>query len=211
MDFIYERVRLPFGAKLETVTGGSRYSGRVWEQIAKQIYCENGKDDYRDLGHFPSGAPFIYGADERISISHTAGCLAVATIATAPEAVLSEFSPQTALGIDVERADREKVVGMRERFLTEEELGIVPAGSVEANVLAWTCKEALLKAAMKPDIDWLRSITILRLPEIEPDIEHTGSERGITPGQGCVTIGDVSATFTLHSYRFGDFIITIAR
>lgn len=197
-DFIYERIKLPCGVKLELVTDGCRYHGKLWRELALQIYCESGKDDFRDIGHFASGAPFIYGANERISISHTEGCLAVATIPVNADANLADFSPATALGVDVERADREKVATLRERFLTPDEMKIIPAESVEANVIAWTCKEAMLKAGMDPKINWHHDIVITALPTAE------------TPGAGHIILGGENWHFTLHTMRQSQFVVTVA-
>lgn len=196
MDYIYERFKTPEGVKIEAVTGGSRYSGKVWREIAMQIYCENGKDDYRNIGHFPSGAPFIYGEDERISVSHTDGCLVVATIPVAPDSSLGEFSPATALGVDVEKADRGKAVELRARFLNESELSQIPADSVEDNIIAWTAKEAMLKAFMKPNIDWKNNIVITRSPA--PD----------SPGKGFVKDGDLTVEFNLYTLAYEGYFIT---
>ena len=199
MDFIYERFRSPSGVKLEVVTGGSRYKGKVWRQIAMQVYCENGKDGYRDIGHYQSGAPFIYGADERISISHTDDCLVVATIPVSADTNLSEFSPSSALGVDVESADRKKVVGLRERFLTEEECKLVAPDSPQANIVAWTCKEAVLKAGMDPSINWHSDIIITALPS--PD----------EPGSGYINLSGHRYDLSLHTLLYDNFIITFAR
>lgn len=200
-DYIYERIKLPSHVKLETVTGGTRYKGKVWREIASQIYCENGRDGYRELGHFPSGAPFLYGEDEKISISHTDGCYAVATIKVPADTNLSEFAPDTALGIDVEREDREKVKGLRTRFLSEEELKIVPEDNLRANVTAWTCKEAMLKAGMDKAIDWHHDIVITSLPAQDKD------------GEGYIRLHgfDNPIYFTLTTLLQDSFIITIAR
>lgn len=193
---------------MEAVTGGSRYKGRVWLEIARQIYCENGRDDYRDIGHFASGAPFIYGSDERISISHTEGCLVVATIPVAAESNLGVFSPATALGVDVENRRREKVTGLRERFLSQEELSLIPADSTEANIVAWTCKEAMLKAYMDPAADWHNNIIIRKLPvPVKPQDKDTSSE-----GYGVLipSEGGCQIEFTLKSIIYGNYIISIA-
>lgn len=197
-DFIYERSKTPWGIKIETVTGGSHYKGKVWLEIAKQIYCENGKEGYREIGHFRSGAPFLYDADERISISHTDGCLLVATIPVPSDACLSEFSPETALGVDVERADREKVLKLRERFLTAEELEIIPKDSLEANLIAWTCKEAMIKAGMDSNIDWHHDVVITRLPS--PNI----------PGSGIIKLGEETFSLSLSTMQQDGFIISLA-
>lgn len=199
MDFIYERIKTPEGIKLEIVTGGNRYKGKVWLEIARQIYCENGKEGYRELGHFSSGAPFLYGADERISVSHTEGCLVVATIPVSADSNLSEFSTETALGVDVEKTDREKVMKLRDRFLSEEERKIVEADSLEANIIAWACKEAMLKAGMDPAIDWHHNIIITSLPTFS------------TPGKGYILLNETRYEFTLHSILHESYIITTAR
>lgn len=198
MDFIYERFRLPNGVKIEEVSGGRAYNGKVWLQIARQIYCENGKDGFRDMGHYQSGAPFLYDADERISLSHTDGLLVVATLKVAPDANLSEFSPETALGIDVEKADREKVMKLRERFLTTEEMEIVPQDSLEANIIAWTCKEAMLKAGMDPSIDWHHNIVITSLPGFN------------SPGKGYIKLGELEIGLVLNTLKRDGYIISVA-
>ena len=198
MDFIYERFKTPAGIKIEEVTGGGRYKGKVWREIAMQIYCENGKDEFRDVGHYPCGAPFLYGSDERISISHTEGCLVVATLPSHPDANLSRFSPETALGVDVEHKDREKVMKLRERFLTEKEQELVPHESLEANIIAWTCKEAMLKAGMDPAINWHHDIVITSLPDYD------------TPGKGFIKSGDFKIDLTLTTLQRDDFILSLA-
>lgn len=208
MDFIYERVRVAGDIKLELVTGGARFKGKVWREIATQIYCENGKEDFREIGHYASGAPFLYGACERISISHTDGCLAVATIKTPENASLAEFDPATALGIDVEKVDREKVMGLKERFLSADELKIVASDSLEANIIAWTSKEAMLKAGMDNRINWHTDIQITLMPEILKDGFAPDSSKA---GAGFILIEGRQVPFRLYSYRSDGYIITIAR
>lgn len=196
-DFIYERQRIG-KVKLETVTDGTRYKGKVWYELARQIYCENGKDDFRDIGHFASGAPFLFGEDVRISISHTQGCFAVATINVPEGTDLSVFTPEAALGIDVEHADRSKASELRERFLSQDELKMLPESSVENDLIAWTCKEAMLKAGMDSSIDWRNNIVITQLPAFS------------TPGSGHIFLNDQIIKFTLTTLSLPPFIITIA-
>lgn len=198
MDFIYERFKTPARVKIEEITGGSRYKGKVWREIAMQIYCENGKEGYREVGHFASGAPFLYDADERISISHTEGCLVVATIPVSADSNLQNFSPATALGVDVERDDRDKVMNLRERFLSADELKLVDPESITVNIIAWTAKEAMLKAYMDPMINWHEDIVITALPSFE------------TNGEGYVKAGESRFDFRLHSIHSDSFIITVA-
>lgn len=147
-EFIYWRHPTPVGIKVEEISGMENKSGKLWRDMAMQIYCENGVDGFREIGHFANGAPFLFGLTSRISVTHTAHLLAVATLPKTPEANLSQFAPRTAMGIDAERLDREQVLRVRDKFLSDEEKAIVSEDSLEANIIAWTSKEALYKAAM---------------------------------------------------------------
>lgn len=169
-DFIYWRHPTVPGIKVEEVTGGDSYSGKLWFEMARQLYSENGRNDYREIGHFQSGAPFLYGEDTRISITHCQGMFAVATLAPVADADLSKFDEKTALGIDAERTDREQVLKLRERFLNEDELRMIPADNLLLNLQAWTIKEAVYKAALTAGIDFRKQMTIQRLPKIGPAV-----------------------------------------
>lgn len=201
-DFIYCRHTIAPGIKVEEITGGDDRKRRVWELMARQVYCENGRDGYRDIGHFDSGAPYIYGEDNRISISHTKGLFVVATLPRTPDCDLSVYSSRAALGIDAENATRRQTCDVRARFLSDEEMQMIPADNVEANVTAWTCKEALLKCAMRPAIDIRKEINILVLPD-----PHSGAEgkARMIPVEGAP-----AEEFRLYSYMCGDNIVTVA-
>lgn len=198
-DFIYWRHHTPIGVKVEEISGGADRSGAVWRAMALQVWKENGRDGYRDLDHTEQGAPLLYAEHNRISLTHTQGLLAVATLPPTPECPLEVFAERTALGIDAERADRAQTLKVRERYLGETELALVPGDFIEANVTAWTCKEALYKAALMPGLDWRRQIRLLRLPV--PDGE-TGSAE--------VEIEGKPVPFLLYTYRSDDFLVTLA-
>lgn len=174
-EFIYWPHHTPVGIKVEEISGMESKSGRIWEVMAKQIYCENGRDGYRDLGHFANGAPFLFGQLNRISLTHTAHLLAVATLPKTPEANLAQFAPRTALGIDAERSDRQQVLKVRDRFLSDAEKELVPADDIEANIIAWTAKEALYKAAMTEGLDLRSDIIIRQLPELDRKMNLPGA------------------------------------
>lgn len=168
MDFIYWRHPTIPGIKVEEVSGGEHYKGNVWLDMARQLYCENGKEAYREIGHFRNGAPFLYGESARISLTHCQGLLAVATLPPTPEVDLATYSGRAALGIDAERADREQVIHIRDRFLSPEELEMIPADDVTANVMAWTIKEAAYKAAFTAGLDFRTQIRITKMPLLAP-------------------------------------------
>lgn len=170
--FLYERHRTAPGIKLETVCGGAGYSYRAWELLARQVWCENAREGYRTIDHTDKGAPLLTsdseeGDRQRISVSHTPGLFAVATLPpTDKPCDLETFSPSTALGLDVERADRSKVINVRERFLNDTEAALIPADDVAANILAWTCKEAMIKLSFNTYADIRRDLIITEMPDL---------------------------------------------
>lgn len=163
-DFVYWRHHTPVGVKVEEISGGENRLGALWTSMAYQVYSENGRDEFREIGHFACGAPFLLNSPERISVSHTKNKLVVATLPPSPDEDLNLFSPATALGVDVESADRSQVLKLRERFLSDDELELVAADDVVANITAWTSKEALYKAGMGMNPDFRKAIRINRLP-----------------------------------------------
>lgn len=198
-DFIYCRHRTPIGVKIEEVSGGENRSGAVWRALALQIWKENGRDGYRDIDHLNNGAPLLVSSQERISVSHTTGLLVVATLPPTPEADLESFAERTALGIDVERRDRAQVLKVRERFLSTSELEMIPPADVCANILAWTCKEALYKAALTPGLDWREQICIDRLPV-----------PGGATGRAHLILNGQEVKFLLYSYLSGECVVSVA-
>lgn len=199
-EFIYWRHHTPIGVKVEEISGGEDRSGAVWRALAMQVWKENGRDGaYRDIGHLECGAPLLWGEHSRISLSHADGLLVVATLPPTPEAPLDAFTERTALGVDTERADREQVLKVRGRFMSPAELEAVSATDTEANIVAWTCKEALYKAALTPGLDWRGQMRLLRLPV-----------PGGPDGQAEVILPQGTVTFILHSWRSGEHVVTLA-
>lgn len=233
-DFIYWRHPTVPGIKVEEVSGGDIYSGATWLEMARQVYCENGRDAYRDLGHFRNGAPFLYGEQSRISVTHCRGLFVVATLPPTPEVDLAEFSERAAMGIDAERADRSQVLKIRGRFLSDEELALVPADDVTANVIAWTVKEAAYKAAMTEGLDFRDAIRIRRMPRPAPPVSvfdpreyGLGADVKDLPGEffGEVAIvipcvsgrgrepdaggGTASLSLSVYTYMSDDCVVTL--
>ncbi|MDE5552498.1 MAG: 4'-phosphopantetheinyl transferase superfamily protein [Muribaculaceae bacterium] len=210
-DFIYWRHKTPAGIEVEEICGADDKPASVWLQLALQVYGENGKERFRIIDHTDSGAPLLEDSCQRISVSHTPHFLCIAQLPRTPEADLNVFNPRTAMGIDCEKSDREQVLKIRERFLSERELSSIPADNVEANVLAWTCKEAIYKAALTPGLDFRACIELKRLPAI---CDHPGPLRADAPspfGEAVVIRADApDIELTLYSYRSEGHIITLA-
>lgn len=200
-DFTYWRHTLPCGVKVEEIFGTAAGSQRVWRAMAMQIYCENGRDGFREVAHTPAGAPLLADSNARISITHTDGMLAVATLPPTPEADLTRFSPRAAVGIDAERADRSQVLRLRERFLSKAELALTAPEDLEANITAWTAKEALYKAALTPGLDFRTALRITTLPA-PPEVPEGAAEIEFPDG--------TVAPMQLFSYQSEGCIITVA-
>lgn len=222
-ELIYWRHKTPAGIKIEEVTGGDDKRGDLWLDMAYQIYCENGRDGYRDIDHFPSGAPRLDGEECRISVSHVqnpegGGLLVVASLPDTPEVNLSTFSERTAMGVDAEPTHRDQVLRIRERFLNERELSLIPADDTLLNIQAFTAKEALLKASMLRGIDWRADIDIVALPHIDSTEEMLGLVGGKlvanpprTPfGKATLRIDGETHDMLLYSYLTDSWIVTLA-
>lgn len=221
-DFVYWRHPTLPGIKVEEVSEGNDYAGKAWLDMARQIYCENGKEEYREIGHFSQGAPFLYNSSGRISVTHCKGLFAVATLPDTPEVTLGEYSERAALGIDAERCDREQVLRIRDRFLNDNELAMIPAEDVTANILAWTVKEACYKAVLADGLDWRKDINIERMPKFGPptpvydkkEFDYQGTGEGFTDedyGRATVVLPDGTKTeLMLFSYMSDDAVVTLA-
>lgn len=202
--------------KVEEITEGEDYKGAAWMDMARQIYGENGKENYREIRHFDNGAPYVAGSMARISLTHCPGLLAIATLPDTPEVPLAEYSDRAALGIDAERCDRAQVLKVRERFLSSAELETISADSVPDNILAWTVKEAAYKAALTAGLDMRYNIAIVRMPELGPatPVYDTAEFPDFDENSyGRVKVTDPDGNereFIIYSYRSDDFIISLA-
>ncbi len=218
MEHVYWRHPTLPGIKVEEVSGDG-HPEKVWMEVARQVYCENGREEYREIGHFPGGAPFLFGYAGRISISHTDGLFAVATLPATPDVELGHFSERAAMGIDVERSDRAQVVRIADRFLSEDEKLLV-GEDVELGVLAWTAKEAAYKAALTAGLDFRQDIRIVDMPRLAPAVPvFDPAEFGLNDdkeswrcllGKIEVRLPEGIVPFNLFSYRSDDHIVTLA-
>lgn len=225
-EFIYWRHDTSVGVRVEELSGCEDKSLKIWKIMALQVFGEQGGDRYRELGHYPSGAPYIEDVSQRISVSHTGRFMVVASLPRTPEAHLEEFSLRTAMGIDAERYDRAQALRVAGRVMTPEEISLMeehapelrnlnPEGrpltdeecSTAAVVLAWTIKEALYKAAFHEGIDFRHNLVIRKFPKV------CASPLDASPGCGMALIrredgGDIE--MKLFSYISEGHIVTIA-
>lgn len=100
------------------------------------------------LAHTSQGAPLVEGVDANVSFSHTSSLVALA------------IDDSQIIGIDVEHADRPQVLRVRDKYLNTNEKQFIPSGDLAAHVLAWTAKEAIIKAERNSAIDWTDGICL---------------------------------------------------
>lgn len=211
-EFVTWHHGTPVGVKIDEIFGMDNKSGKVWLELARQIFCEQGQPDYRIIDHFPNGAPFIEGYPGRISLSHTNNFLVVAMLPKTPELNLEIFNTRSAMGIDAERLDRQQVIKIREKFLSQEELKLIPEDNLKANIIAWTSKEALYKAAFTTGLDFKDSIHLIKLPSLSQDPLKKDNDESL--GEASVSFPESSELgtlpFILYSYESYGCCVTIA-
>lgn len=212
---MYEREVAPSGVAVEMIYGADEKSAKVWKLFAMQIFSE-AEGDYRLIRHLECGAPMLEGIPQRISVSHTSHCLAIASLPKTPDIDLSTVNARTALGIDIENANRGQVLKIRERFLAQSEKALLPeiADVDEASeedirqyILAWTCKEALYKADMGSATDWKEDYRITAMPLIAKDLISATSEKY---GKGVIMTADGAMEMLLSSWEFEGHVVTLA-
>lgn len=215
-DFVYEKETSPSGVSVEIIYGADDKSAKVWKLFAMQIFSESGSE-YRQIGHTENGAPLLDGVPKRISVTHTPHFLVVASLPKTPDTDLTEVSFRTSMGIDAEISNRKQVLNIKDKFLSAEEMKLLPSVEVVdkstdtdtlAYIHAWTCKEALYKANLGKAPDWKESYRIISLPEIANEMRHATPEKY---GKGVITdptLGDME--MTLSSWMCQGHVVTLA-
>lgn len=210
-EFVTWYHKTPVGVKVDEVFGMDSKKGRAWEELARQIFCEQIDSNYRVIDHFDNGAPFLEGYPGRISITHTRHFYAVALLPKTPEAVLTTFNTRTAMGIDAEPLDRKQVLKVRDKFLSDRELEMISEDNIEENIVAWTSKEAMYKSAFRSGIDIRNSLQIIQLPSLIYD-EKPKKDNNL--GKGLIVFPEESGIkaqeMILYSYVSYGCCVTIA-
>ena len=100
------------------------------------------------LGHDKQGAPAVEGEEVNISITHT------------PHLVALAVDDKQVIGVDAEQKERRQVLRVRDKFLNTSEQQFINPNDLEAHVIAWTAKEAIIKAERNSAIDWTEGIRL---------------------------------------------------
>lgn len=214
-EFLYEREIAPCGVAVEMIYGADEKSAKVWKLFAMQIFSE-AEGDYRSIEHMESGAPLLDGIPQRISVSHTSHCMAIASLPKTPDIDLTEVNVRTAIGIDLEKSDRAQVLKIRDKFLSETEKSLLKEVAdiekateeeIKTHILAWTCKEALYKADMGMASDWKEDYRITKLPTIASDMHSATSDKF---GKGIIKTDEGEMDIWLSSWMFEGHVVTLA-
>ncbi len=110
------------------------------------------------LSHMGQGIPVIDVEDMNVSITHTMRLVVLA------------LNEKQIIGVDAEQADRQQVIKVRDKFLNANEKQFIALGDLAAHIIAWTAKEAVIKAERNSAIDWTEGI---RLEPFTPDPVET--------------------------------------
>ncbi|MDE7347263.1 MAG: 4'-phosphopantetheinyl transferase superfamily protein [Muribaculaceae bacterium] len=214
-EFMYEREVAPCGVAVEMIYGADEKSAKVWKLFAMQIFSE-ADGDYRSIVHLDNGAPMLEGIAQRISVSHTSHCMAIASLPKTPDMDLADVNPRTAMGIDLEKSDRRQVLKIKDKFLAIPEKGLLPEiediekatdKDIRMHILAWTCKEALYKADFGEAKDWKSDYRIVSLPHIATSMKDATSNKY---GKGIITTADGEIEMWLSSWMFEGHVVTVA-
>jgi len=111
------------------------------------------------MSHDRQGAPSVQGhEDVCISITHTMELVAIA------------IDDTRVIGLDAEIMDRKQVLKVRDKFLNASEQSFIAQDDLPAHIIAWTAKEAVIKAERNSRIDWTEDI---RLEPFVPQADET--------------------------------------
>ena len=100
------------------------------------------------LRHMAQGAPIVEGSDVNVSFSHTS------------QLVVMACDSERVIGVDAERMDRQQVLRVRDKFLNDKEKQFIAPEDLAAHVIAWTAKEAIIKAERNSALDWTEGICL---------------------------------------------------
>ena len=112
------------------------------------------------LCHDAQGAPSVEGETANISITHT------------PQLVALAVDDSRVIGLDAEQMNRPQVLRVRDKFLNDKEKQFIAEDDLAAHVIAWTAKEAIIKAERNSRLDWTNGICLDPFTVTESDLEE---------------------------------------
>lgn len=121
---------------------------RACEMLAEVLLIhEITGNNTTELHHDEDGAPYINNYKAHISITHSDKIVCIAVSQSCP------------IGIDIE-TNVDKIIKVRHKFLSNEELKYIPESDISKNHMAWTAKEAVFKVARIKELSLKDNITL---------------------------------------------------
>lgn len=160
---------------------------RQREKAAERLLLYHAMGCPVTLSHDRQGAPSLQGITMNVSITHTPRLVAVA------------LNEQQDIGLDAEQMDRRQVLRVRDKFLNDREKQFIAVDDLSAHVLAWTAKEAIIKAERDSSLDWTDGITL------EPFVVNTPWPDEISLAASCR-----GHRYCLSARRVDDHVMTVA-
>lgn len=114
-------------------------------------YLRNFKQINLPISYNANGAPFFKGSTSKISISHSKE-LAVIALSTAR------------VGVDIELIT-ERIVGIKDRFISAEELNLFKVKNAKTYTIIWTIKEVIYKLSDLKHSNFLADMKLLEQSE----------------------------------------------
>lgn len=125
----------------------SELTGRLLEKKGSKLLLEHLLNTQEELLFYDlKGKPFLKGRQEHISISHSHDYLVILVNKTSNT------------GVDIE-CIRQKVLGIRHKFLSQEEL-VFCGQDIERHIRLWAAKEAVYKWYGKKELDFKRHLHV---------------------------------------------------
>lgn len=122
---------------------------RQREKSAERLLLCHALGEPVTLSYTGQGAPVIDNHEGlNISITHTRHLVALA------------LNDDVVIGLDAEQTDREQVIKVRHKFLNASEQQFIAPDDQTAHIIAWTAKEAVIKAERNSAIDWTDGIVL---------------------------------------------------
>lgn len=140
---------------------------RQRETAAERLLLHNAFGLPVTLRHTEQGAPYIEGCDVNISFSHTS------------QLVVMAWNKDLVIGIDAELCCRQQVLKVRDKFLNANEKQFIADDDLASHIIAWTAKEAIIKATRNRALDWTEGIMLDPFTPNPDDILFTARCQGV--------------------------------
>lgn len=121
---------------------------RQRERAVERLLLHRAFERPMALRYSSQGAPILEDSDVNVSFSHTARLVVMAC------------DSEHVIGVDAEQTDRQQVLRVRDKFLNAMEKQFIAPDDLAAHVIAWTAKEAIIKAERNSALDWTNGITL---------------------------------------------------